>query len=93
MSKAGITKAWQCVEFNSYFWGKSIQQIFKYGIPVNGEVQPHEFGEHGVFVSDHGGVVVGPILFRVDGAGGGALTEQVVVDGGGDDGKLGDQVH
>jgi hypothetical protein len=60
---------------------------------VDGEVEPHEFCEHWVLVSNHGGEVLRPVLLGVDGAGGGALAEQVVVDGGGNDRKFGNQVH
>ena len=60
---------------------------------MDGEVEPHEFGEHWVLVPDHFCEVVGPILLWVDGAGGGSLLEEVVVDGGGHHRQLGNQVH
>ena len=60
---------------------------------VDGQVKTHELGEHGVLVADHLGEVVGPILLGVDGGGGGAVLIQVVVDGRGHHGQLGDEVH
>ena len=60
---------------------------------VDGEVEPHELCEHWVLVSDHLGEVVAPVLLGVDGARALALLEQVVVDGGGHNGELGNQVH
>ena len=60
---------------------------------VDGQVETHELGEHGVLVADHLGEVVAPVLLWVDGAGTLALLEEVVVDCGCHDGELGDQVH
>ena len=60
---------------------------------MDGEVEPHELSEHWVLVADHLGEVVRPVLGRVDGAGGSTVPVQVVVDGGGHHGQLGDHVH
>ena len=67
--------------------------LIKRDQPVNGEIKSHQLSEHGILVADHLGEVVGPVLVGVDGAGGGALPEQVVVDGGSDHGQLGNHVH
>ena len=60
---------------------------------MDGQVEPHELGEHRVLVANHRREVVGPVFLGVDGTRDGAFAEQVVVDGGGHDGKLRDQVH
>ena len=62
-------------------------------IAVNGQVQPHQFGEHRVLVIDHVGEVEGPILVGIDGRGVLAFAVQVVVNGGRHDRQFSDQVH
>ena len=62
-------------------------------VRVDGQVETHQLGEHGILVADHLGEVVRPILRGVNGAGRCSLPVQVVVDGGGNHGQLSDQVH
>ena len=60
---------------------------------MDAHVEPHELGKHGVAVLNHAGVVVRPILGRVDVAGSGAISVQVVVNCSGHDWQFGNEVH
>jgi len=62
-------------------------------MPVNGKVQPHELGELGVVVAQHSDEVRGPVEVGIDRTDPLSFTVRVTVDGGGDDGQFGDQVH
>lgn len=62
-------------------------------LPVDGEVQAHEFGQFGVVESKHFGVIGRPIQFRIDRTDSLTALICVAVDGGGNDWQLGNQVN
>merc|ERR1712126_479550 len=62
-------------------------------VTVDCQIKSHKFSEHFIFVSNHLGEVVRPILVGINGTGCSAISVQVVVDGGGDHRQLGHQVH
>jgi len=67
--------------------------VASFVVGVDGQVQPHQFSELLVVVSDHIGEVFTPIGVLVNNSESSTVSVKVVVDLGGNGWKLGDQVH
>ena len=62
-------------------------------LPVNRQVEADEFGELLIFISQHLGEVVGPILLCVNGAYARTVLVRVAIHQGGDSGQFCNQIH
>lgn len=60
---------------------------------MDGEVEPHEFCELCIAVTQHVGEVVRPVQVGVDGTDAASFTVQITVDLSSHAGELGNQVH
>ena len=60
---------------------------------MNGEIQPHEFGELRIFVSELTDKVGGPIFICVNRSDAGSIAIEIAIDDGSYRRQLGDEIH